>query len=137
MVVVEEFTDAFTTSNAGVGHRSSEEAYFRASELLAKDAILFAQKIDQVFLLAVQPPSHGQDEELQSMRHRQSLRGSGFRHSQDRPFSQDPTVSAAFLHPTGLATICENLCNLWSSIRSLESFLLGPEFVEGLACFFD
>ena len=55
MVVVEESTDAFTTLNVGgVGHRSSEEAYFRASELLAEDAILFAQIIDQVFLLAVQ-----------------------------------------------------------------------------------
>ncbi len=64
MVVVEESTDAFTTLNAGVGHRSSEEAYFRASELLAEDPILFAQIIDQVFLLALQPPSHGQDEEL-------------------------------------------------------------------------
>ncbi len=87
----------------GVGHRSSEEADCRASELLAKDAILFAQIIDQVFLLAVQPPSHGQDEALQSMRHRPSLRGSRFRHSQDRPFSPGPNCVGRFFAPYVIA----------------------------------
>ncbi len=40
-----------------------------AAELLAEDLIFFAQIVDQVYLLAVQPPSHGQHEELQSGGH--------------------------------------------------------------------
>jgi len=44
--------------------------------MLAEDPILFSQVVDQVFLLAVQPPGHGQNEELQSLGHPASLRAS-------------------------------------------------------------
>ena len=67
--------------------------------MLAEDAILFPQIVDQVFLLAIQPTRHGKDEELQSMRHSASVRAS----EQSRRASfQDSTASGRFLAPYGV-----------------------------------
>ena len=44
------------------------------AELLAQDTILRAEVVDEIFLAAVEPPSDGQHEESESVRHRQRLR---------------------------------------------------------------
>ncbi len=65
-----EFRAAHCESAAlGVG-----QAKWSTSELLAEDPILLSQIVDQILLVAVQPASEGEDEELQSMGHRPRLR---------------------------------------------------------------
>ena len=44
------------------------------AELLAEDAILLSQIVDQILLVAIQPSGQGEDEELQRMGHRPRLR---------------------------------------------------------------
>ena len=41
--------------------------------LLAEDAILLSEIVDQVFLVAIHPPSNGEHEELQRVGHRERL----------------------------------------------------------------
>ena len=52
--------------------------------------------------MAIEPPSHGEDEELESVRHDPRLRSTKHCQSPARP--GDSAASAAFSHPTGLQT---------------------------------
>ncbi|MFP6878143.1 MAG: hypothetical protein VCA37_15030 [Roseibacillus sp.] len=94
------------TSTLLAPHRESpalaiSQAKRFAAELLSEAPIFFAQIVDQVFLLAVQPPGHGQDEELRSRGHPPRPCGSGLARTSlfpcaqlCRPFFSAPTGGA-------------------------------------------
>ena len=44
--------------------------------MLPEDAILLPEIVDAIFLVAIHPPSQGQHEEVQSVRHGRRLHGS-------------------------------------------------------------
>ena len=50
------------------------------TKLLAEDAILLSEIVDQIFLVAIHPASNGEYEELQRMGHRERLLGRDGRH---------------------------------------------------------
>ena len=47
------------------------------TKVLPEDAILLSEIVDEIFLVAIHPPSQGQHEEVQSVGHGLRLRGSG------------------------------------------------------------
>ncbi len=74
-------------STLGVGEPETAR-----TELLAEDAILFLEIVDDVTLLLVDPPSERDDEELDGLRKRQHVgeRSRGPRRSRTPPFGQVP-----------------------------------------------
>ena len=71
------------------------------AELLSEDPIFLSQIVDQILLVAVQPPSQGGDEELQSIGHHPRLRRADT--ARTGPYLDDSAASAAFSHHTGRA----------------------------------
>ena len=66
MVVVEQSTDALAPLRVGQPQSST-------LELLAEDAILLTEIVDQIVLMTVKPASDGEHEEVQGMGHTRRL----------------------------------------------------------------
>ena len=92
------------TSSQTITRGTTYKPKRQAAELLAEDSVLFSQIVDQVLLVAVQPSGQGEDEELQSMRHRPRLRRSDT--AETGPCLNDLAASAGFLPLYGVVANC-------------------------------
>ena len=69
-------TDHCQRDIVGVSEGQVGQAKRSRTKVLPKDAILLPEIVDEIFLVAIHPASQGQHEEVQSVGHGLSLRGS-------------------------------------------------------------
>ena len=90
-----EFLASHCASTAlGVG-----QAKRSRTKVLPEDAMLFPERVDAIFLVAIHPASQGQHEEVQSVGHGLRLRGSDT--AVTHVVFGDSLASAVFSHHTG------------------------------------